>query len=109
MAEAAKVHPAALTDWDGGAFPYAVGHRKLGMWLFIMSDSLTFAALLFGYAYCRLSSDHWPTPFPFNPSIIFFDGYDGMSAVVEYDDGHGGAGFAAERPRRDGENGSSLP
>jgi len=71
MAEAAKVPHGALSEWDGGTFPYAVGHRKLGMWLFIMSDSLTFSALLFGYAYCRLSSEHWPTPFPFNPSIIF--------------------------------------
>lgn len=61
-----------ITDeWSGGALPYRVGHKKLGMWLFIMSDSLTFAALLFGYGYVRISSQNWPTPFPFNPSIIF--------------------------------------
>jgi cytochrome c oxidase subunit 3 len=36
-----------------------------------MSDSLTFGALLMGYAYVRVASEHWPTPFPFNPSIIF--------------------------------------
>ena len=48
-----------------------MGHRKLGMWLFIVSDSLTFSALLVGYAYVRASSDNWPTPFPFSPSIIF--------------------------------------
>jgi len=41
------------------------------MWLFIISDSLTFSALLIGYAYVRASSDQWPTPFPFNPSIVF--------------------------------------
>src|SRR5205807_6702454 len=40
------------------------------MWLFIVSDSLTFSALLIGYAYVR-SSNVWPTPFPFYPSIIF--------------------------------------
>jgi len=40
------------------------------MWLFIVSDSLTFSALLMGYAYLR-SSNVWPTPFPFSPSIIF--------------------------------------
>lgn len=58
-------------EWGGGAFPYRVGHRKLGMWLFIVSDSLTFSALLVGYSYVRASSDNWPTPFPFWPSIIF--------------------------------------
>jgi cytochrome c oxidase subunit 3 len=58
------------TDWDGGVLPYRVGHRKLGMWLFIVSDSLTFSALLIGYSYLR-ASNVWPTPFPFSPSIIF--------------------------------------
>jgi len=40
------------------------------MWLFIVSDSLTFSALLIGYAYLR-ASNNWPTPFPFYPSIVF--------------------------------------
>src|SRR5438046_5841687 len=40
------------------------------MWLFIMSDSLTFSALLIAYAYVR-SSNVWPTPFKFYPSIVF--------------------------------------
>jgi cytochrome c oxidase subunit III len=58
-------------DWGGGTFPYRVSHRKLGMWLFIMSDSLTFGALLTTYAYARLSSINWPTPFKFHPSVTF--------------------------------------
>jgi cytochrome c oxidase subunit III len=67
--EARAVHfPAA--DWDGGVHPYRVGHRKLGMWLFIVSDSLTFSALLIGYSYLR-ASNVWPTPFHFSPSIVF--------------------------------------
>jgi cytochrome c oxidase subunit 3 len=41
------------------------------MWLFIMSDSLTFGALLVTYAYARLSSVEWPTPFKFHPSVTF--------------------------------------
>ncbi len=57
------------TNWDGGASPYAVGHKKLGMWLFILSDSLTFSALLIGYSYVRVASETWPTPFHFWPSI----------------------------------------
>lgn len=55
--------------WGGGTSPYAVGHKKLGMWFFILSDSLTFSALLVGYSYVRLASDNWPRPFHFWPSI----------------------------------------
>ena len=57
-------------DW-GGALPYRVGHKKLGMWLFIVSDAMTFSALPLGYSYVRASSDEWPTPYEFYPSIIF--------------------------------------
>ena len=59
------------TEWDGGSLPYRVGHKKLGMWLFILSDALTFSALLIGYSYVRASSEQWPEPFHFNPSIVF--------------------------------------
>jgi cytochrome c oxidase subunit III len=61
----------AASDWNGGAQPYRVGDKKLGMWLFIVSDSLTFGALLVGYSYVRAASQTWPTPFPFSPSITF--------------------------------------
>jgi cytochrome c oxidase subunit 3 len=50
--------------------PYAIPSRKLTMWLFIISDAVTFAALLFGYGYLRTASADWPTPFKFNPSIV---------------------------------------
>jgi cytochrome c oxidase subunit III len=63
----------ATNDWGGGALPYRVSHRKLGMWLFIMSDSLTFCALLITYSYARFASPDggWPMPFKFFPSVIF--------------------------------------
>lgn len=70
MAEA-RAESLAANDWGGGVHPYRVGHRKLGMWLFIMSDTLTFGALLVAYSYARAASVEWPTPFPFQPSIIF--------------------------------------
>ena len=70
MSTEARAGHFPAVDWEGGAFPYRVGHRKLGMWLFIVSDSLTFSALLIGYSYLR-ASNVWPTPFPFYPSIIF--------------------------------------
>jgi cytochrome c oxidase subunit III len=37
--------------------------KKIGMWLFLMSDSLTFGAILFAYSYGRISTPNWPTPF----------------------------------------------
>ena len=37
--------------------------KKIGMWLFLLSDSLTFGALLFAYTYGRISTPNWPTPF----------------------------------------------
>jgi cytochrome c oxidase subunit III len=49
--------------WHGGESPYAIPSKKLGMWLFIVSDSITFGAVLFCYAYLRLASPDWPTPF----------------------------------------------
>jgi cytochrome c oxidase subunit 3 len=59
----------AVATWEGGVSPYAVGHKKLGMWLFILSDSLTFSALLIGYSYVRVASENWPTPFHLWPSV----------------------------------------
>src|SRR5262252_4954027 len=37
--------------------------KKIGMWLFLLSDSLTFGALLYAYSYGRISTPNWPTPF----------------------------------------------
>jgi cytochrome c oxidase subunit 3 len=62
---------AVASPWGGGVSPFAAGSKKLGMWLFIVSDTLTFSALLIAYSYSRLNSPNWPRPFPFNPSIIF--------------------------------------
>ncbi len=57
--------------WSGGGSPYAVNSKKFGMWLFIISDALTFSALLVAYTYLRLATPNWPTPFHFSPAIIF--------------------------------------
>src|SRR3979490_82937 len=37
--------------------------KKIGMWLFLLSDSLTFGGLLYAYSYGRVSTPNWPTPF----------------------------------------------
>jgi cytochrome c oxidase subunit 3 len=50
--------------------PFAIPSKKLVMWLFIISDAVTFAALLFAYGYVKNASPNWPAPFKFSPSII---------------------------------------
>ncbi len=70
MAEA-RVEKLTGSFWGGGVSPFAIGSKKLGMWLFIVSDSLTFGAMLVGYGYVRMASDNWPTPFTMYPSIAF--------------------------------------
>jgi len=59
------------SPWAGGGSPFAIGSKKLGMWLFIVSDTLTFTALLMAYSYSRLANPAWPKPFPFYPAIVF--------------------------------------
>jgi len=60
MAEATMPHelPAAYEPSLFGTYS-----KKIGMWLFLMSDSLTFGALLYSYSYGRISTANWPTPF----------------------------------------------
>jgi cytochrome c oxidase subunit III len=55
--------------WAGGVSPLAINKKKFGMWLFILSDSLTFSGLLISYAYVRLATPNWPRPFEIYPAI----------------------------------------
>jgi cytochrome c oxidase subunit 3 len=57
------------TPWSGGASPFGINSKKLGMWLFIVSDTLTFSALLVSYTYVRLATPDWPRPFEIWPAI----------------------------------------
>jgi cytochrome c oxidase subunit 3 len=43
--------------------PFAISSSKLVMWLFIISDAVTFGALLFAYGYVRSASANWPAVF----------------------------------------------
>jgi cytochrome c oxidase subunit 3 len=56
--------------WSGGVSPFATHSKKLGMWLFIVGDSLTFATMLMVCAYLRLSAPTWPAPFAVYPAIV---------------------------------------
>src|SRR5258708_30957962 len=44
--------------------------QQPGMWLFLLSDSLTFGALLIVYAVLRIGNPEWPRPFALSPAII---------------------------------------
>src|SRR5271169_4101209 len=43
--------------------PYAIPSRKLTVWLFIISDAVTFGAFLFAYGYIRVATPNWTRPF----------------------------------------------
>jgi len=45
------------------ASPYGIEKKKLGMWIFIVSDACTFGAFLFAYGYMRIGAPVWGTPF----------------------------------------------
>jgi cytochrome c oxidase subunit III len=46
--------------WSGGWSPWDVSWGKLMMWLFLVSDAMTFAGLLVGLWVTRLASPAWP-------------------------------------------------
>ena len=43
--------------------PYAIPSRKFTMWLFIISDAVTFGAFLFAYGYLRVATPNWTRSF----------------------------------------------
>jgi cytochrome c oxidase subunit 3 len=64
MADAALEHE-AVGHAAPGAFEaplFGAYSKKVGMWLFLASDSLTFGALLVAFCYVRIYTS-WPTPF----------------------------------------------
>jgi len=65
MAEATLEHH-AVDHAASGAYEaplFGAYSKKVGMWLFLASDSLTFGALLFAFSYNRIYTVPWPTPF----------------------------------------------
>jgi cytochrome c oxidase subunit III len=48
------------SDWGGGKSPFGTSWSKFMMWIFIVSDALTFAAFLIAYGFMRSISPEWP-------------------------------------------------
>ena len=60
--EASKAIPNDVL-WGGGRSPFSVSYGKMMMWFFLVSDALTFSALLVGYGFVRHSmgpGQTWP-------------------------------------------------
>ena len=43
--------------------PFSIPTKKLAMWLFIIADTMTFAACLVAYGFLRNGTENWPRPF----------------------------------------------
>lgn len=43
--------------------PFRIPSNKLAIWLFIIADAATFAAVLIAYGYLRNADPNWPRPF----------------------------------------------
>jgi cytochrome c oxidase subunit III len=61
MSDAAAMHHGVPGEYEAPWF--GAYSKKIGMWLFLASDSLTFGALLFAFSYNRIYTNPWPTPF----------------------------------------------
>jgi len=61
------------SDWGGGKSPFGTTWSKFMMWIFIISDALTFAGFLIAYGFMRIISPSWPVQTEiFNMNLITF-------------------------------------
>lgn len=59
MSAAVAMHP-AVEPAESPLTPESWG--KLGMWIFLAGDAMTFGALIVGYGILRVGSANWPVP-----------------------------------------------
>lgn len=57
---AAEQQRILASNWGGGKSPFGTSWSKFMMWIFIISDALTFAAFLIAYGFMRRISPVWP-------------------------------------------------
>jgi cytochrome c oxidase subunit 3 len=61
------------SDWGGGKSPFGTSWAKFMMWIFIISDALTFAGFLIAYGFMRQIAPSWPEQMTvFDPLLITF-------------------------------------
>src|SRR5438094_10612953 len=70
---AAEQQRILASDWGGGRSPFGTTWSKFMMWIFIISDALTFAGFLIAYGFMRRISPVWPKQTEvFNMVLITF-------------------------------------
>lgn len=81
--------------WEGGQQPLKIGYGKIMMWIFLLSDTFTFAGFLMAYGMLRYSTftykdinpemtlktfefsqEYWPVPEQVFRSVPFLQGVD---------------------------------
>ena len=61
------------SDWGGGKSPFGTSWSKFMMWIFLISDALTFAGFLIAYGFMRQVAPAWPVQMDvFSPVLITF-------------------------------------
>jgi len=69
------------SDWGGGKSPFGTDWAKFMMWIFIISDALTFAGFLIAYGFMRSISPVWPKQTEvFSMPLITFMTFDLISS-----------------------------
>ncbi len=61
MSEAAAMHTGHAESYESPLTPESWG--KLGMWVFLAGDAMSFGTLLAGYGAIRYGSTEWPKPY----------------------------------------------
>src|SRR5437762_12082008 len=70
---AAEQQRILASNWGGGKSPFGTTWSKFMMWIFIISDALTFAGFLIAYGFMRRISPVWPKQTEvFNMVLITF-------------------------------------
>src|SRR5262252_5027179 len=78
---AAEQQRILASNWGGGKSPFGTSWSKFMMWIFIISDALTFAAFLITYGFMRNISPAWPKQTEvFNMVLITFMTFDLISS-----------------------------
>lgn len=76
-----QVDEAAL--WEGNGSPFKISYGKQMMWFFLLSDALTFGALLTAYGYARHQAVSWPVAEDvFNAMPFLGEGYPLMYVAL---------------------------
>ena len=88
MSTTATIETPGKSIWNGGQSPLKVSYGKLMMWFFLLSDALSFSALLITYGMIRyshpsfagaaedfvFSKEYWPVPDQVFEAVPFLHG-----------------------------------